>query len=537
MSPDRDIAALLASIRSRPLKPLERVTAARSADKLERMTHEIIEFGWRSAGQSPVSLHPPIPWEDSTTVNRSWAFHLHSWDQIEPVLDAHSHLADDDLLVPVLATVLDWVGRYSSRDGESSFTWYDDAASFAWYDMSVGLRAQRFAYFFDAVVRTDVATDADLEAMWRSLELHAEALADPSEFKSHNNHGFYQAAGLTALATRLPEIDPDGELLMRAGGMLEDMIGRQFGAGGVHLEHSPDYHRMVLGTLVGLRDADLLVSDGIDELIEESEDALAWFVMPNGRLPTMGDSVTRRLGPGTYPSDPDPGDSAVSSFPWRTEFGRWIASGGDEGERPVRRIRGFDDGGYVIARDDSLGSFVLMQAGFHSRTHKHADDLSIVWMERGREILVDAGLFGYLGATPTPGTPEHAEGHWYSDPRRMYVESTRAHNTVEIDGRNHDRIGRTPYGAGLTGCGEQDEILYGSGTVAHGPVNHRRVIVSRPGSWLVVLDRLIDLSLDSHQFRSRFHLHPSVELQAGSGNQVSRLLLEDGTPVTVCQLS
>jgi hypothetical protein len=47
----------------------------------------------------------------------------------------------------------------------------------------------------------------------------------------------------------------------------------------------------------------------------------------------------------------------------------------------------------------------------------------------------------------------------YSDPNRIYVETTRAHNTVEIDGLSHPRRNVQPYGSGLVGWGEQGELI------------------------------------------------------------------------------
>ena len=57
--------------------------------------------------------------------------------------------------------------------------------------------------------------------------------------------------------------------------------------------------------------------------------------------------------------------------------------------------------GWPDVADFDKASYLAQQAGFHSRTHKQADDLSFIWYDRGTEILIDAGRYGYLGRTET----------------------------------------------------------------------------------------------------------------------------------------
>lgn len=55
--------------------------------------------------------------------------------------------------------------------------------------------------------------------------------------------------------------------------------------------------------------------------------------------------------------------------------------------------------------------------------HGHADALSIVLSVAGHEVLVDPGTYAY-----------HTDPEW-----RRYFRSTRAHNTVEVDGQDQSR--------------------------------------------------------------------------------------------------
>jgi hypothetical protein len=105
----------------------------------------------------------------------------------------------------------------------------------------------------------------------------------------------------------------------------------------------------------------------------------------------------------------------------------------------------------------------------------------------------------------------------------MYCESTRAHNTVEIDGTDHDRT-RPPYGSGVTAAGtvgESEPVFYGTAAAPHGAVVHRRAVVMAPGRWLTVLDLIVDRSDTPHRYRQWFHLAADLDaLPDGTGFRV-----------------
>src|SRR5699024_9768774 len=136
---------------------------------------------------------------------------------------------------------------------------------------------------------------------------------------------------------------------------------------------------------------------------------------------------------------------------------------GSTGTKATREMAVYQDGGYAFVRspqpdqpgDLEKSSYLAFSAAFHSRTHKHADDLNVVWYDRGQEVLIDAGRFGY-GELLSEGSPLRRKGFYYAAPERRYVEGTMAHNTLMMDGQNQDRRTRTPYGSGIGECTESD---------------------------------------------------------------------------------
>jgi hypothetical protein len=176
-------------------------------------------------------------------------------------------------------------------------------------------------------------------------------------------------------------------------------------------------------------------------------------------------------------------------------------------------VAAFYDAGYVFAKiqhppSPQIASYFAQIAGFHSRTHKHADHLSFVWMEGQTEILVDAGKYGYAGKT-SPGDKLFNEGFYYSDPKRVYVETTRAHNTVEIDDTDYARKGVKPFGSALRFAAEQNGLVVTACEMR--PlrfVRHQRTIVLKPAQFIMVWDWLTDQEGAEHKFRQWFHLSP-----------------------------
>ena len=493
-----DIDAFRRTRHDAPLPPYEALTGLdRWSVNTYKSAKTIMQDGWTLNQLPTVPLVTPLAWDEVCREDRSWTFQLHSWDFLGHVLAAHSATGERQFIEFALRLVLDWARQYPTRQHESTF---------AWYDMAVGLRAYRLSYVLDVAARADWVDDDTVLTLLEAAIAHADVLADDDVYPDHSNHGFYFAAGQAALGRRFPDIPTMADASKQAGERLAAMLDLQFTDEGVHREHSPDYHRMVFETFSGLVEAGLLIGAGLAERDLAIQESLAWFVLPNGTLARFGDTAEVKLG-------------HVAQSLARHPALRLVATGGQEGSPPGENIRAFPESGYIVFRDGwpapgddvTKYSYLAQTCAFHSRVHKHADDLSFVWYDRGEELLVDAGRYGYLGHTET-GSELWKDGHWYSDPNRIFVESTRAHNTVEVDGRNHPRVGVEPYGSALESWGEWGELQFSVAACSYRSIHHRRVLVLSPSRWLLVLDRLVDADGDDHDFRQRFQLSPSLEL-------------------------
>ena len=163
------------------------------------------------------------------------------------------------------------------------------------------------------------------------------------------------------------------------------------------------------------------------------------------------------------------------------------------------------------AFDDRIS--VLMDCGdlgfLSLAAHGHADSLSLIVRIGGHDVLVDPGTYDYF-----------ADERW-----RRYFRSTRAHNTVEIDGVDQSAM----LGAFLWGdrarsrCTEWAPTERGGRVVGEhdgyarlaDPVVHRRtVVLSDDDAFLTVEDEVV--STGAHDVSQYWHFseHCHVEQTA-----------------------
>lgn len=488
-------------------------------------SNEALSEGWGRREYATLNLFEPIPWVLTDPDLRSWNFYIHSLDMIDALLAAHSQTADRKYLTPALRVGLDWVSTHP-RQAEG-------VSPMAWYDMAVGLRAYRLGYLYQAADQAGLLNEVQKAALWVSLQEHRAELADDANIAFHSNHGYFQVAGQLALGRRFQEVSqPMAALHDQGVHRLRRMLDQQFGVDGVHREHSPDYHRMVADTLLGLVRAGLVEDPELLGRVDAIENALAWFVTPDGTITNFGDSDSRKM---IYSAE-------GASRKWTTPLMRAVASNGATGKGWPRGLRQFPESGYAIVRcpdpvatdDITRDSYLAQTAAFHSRTHKHCDDLSFIWHDGGQPLLVDAGRYGYIGKTET-GSDLWQEGFWYSDPMRIFMESTSAHNTLEFDGLNSQRKGVKPYGSALVqACQKNGIYCIETRCKQHRSIWHDRVLLLRPGQWLVVFDAYTDNLKAPHDVRQWFHLAPGHHaLQVADGYDVG---LKDGSQMALRSL-
>jgi hypothetical protein len=517
---DPDAEFPLPSIGLIELRDRQRQTALLPYDRLDpaawpkpailrEQANAIIASGWSIGSYTEISIEPPVAWEG---YSRSVAFHLNAWDPLSALLAAATVLDDSSYVKVARAAALDWLATFqrpvrSLRTNAELDSTIGRREDFVWYDMAVGQRAYRIAYLLDVSLRDDGDPATDLELLLDGLYFHLAALARPGFFSAHNNHGIYQALGQWAAARRFEHLPAMVAYRELGESRMEQLYDEHFFASGAHKEHSPGYQHMLLETFAGARSSGLLVGEAWETRVGRMEETLAWMIQPDGQQAMIGDTDPRHL-------------AGCEADHYRDAGLLYLATDGTEGRPPHTGVKAYDNAGYVFMRllpdgkrESREASYLAQQAGFHSRTHKHADHLSFVWCDRGRQVVVDPGRYGYAGRTE-PGSQLWEAGFRYSDPNRVYAESTRAHATVEMDELDFPRLWVEPFGSAVVYAGEQQGVAISEcETQPYPNVQHRRILLLRAGDFLLCIDGLMDTTDDLHRFAQRFPLASEWSVQ------------------------
>jgi hypothetical protein len=132
-----------------------------------------------------------------------------------------------------------------------------------------------------------------------------------------------------------------------------------------------------------------------------------------------------------------------------------------------------------------------MDAGPVQGTHSHHEALAFNYYSQGRELIVDSGLNTY----------SHG-------PARDYFQSTLAHNTIAVDGKDQAAGTVRP---GLTATGAGWAYQSGVATVYSG-VTHRRSVLLLAKDLVLVADSVTGTA--THTYDQLWHLFPGAHTRA-----------------------
>lgn len=456
---------------------------------------QIMAEGWRFAEFPPIKIDAETDWLNSAVEHRSWGYHLHTWELMDPVVEEYLSSGSQGHLEWLLDVAVSWAEQCLQADADHTM---------AWYDMSVALRSPRLAGIIHLALEAGVSDDR-MEPLLCLAMAHQDAHVAENSFNSANNHGFYAALGQLCFGRALRVIPGMVGLIEQGAERMRVMARQQFLEDGTHAEHSPDYHRMLLDSFERAIDQQIITDEVVIERIRRASHVLGWFIQPNGTLVQFGDSPSKQMvrAPHVKPLDP---------------VTRFFMSRGNSGRPTDKDLFVSPDAGYAIIRtpapqtisDLAAASYLALAGGFHSRAHKHCDDLSLVWFHRGEEILVDAGRYGY-GAQLPVDSPLRKDGFYYNSRQRQFVESARAHNVVTVDGKNHNRR-RPPFGSGLQRAVKESGVFQIEATAPQDGWSWKRSIHLDPTSGLIVIDDIESESEAEQTYQVYFNFDGDLSL-------------------------
>lgn len=439
--------------------------------------------------------------------------------------------------------------RYAAAAVDQLASWMDQCPpgrGMNWRSpLELAIRAINWTWTYDLIEPSGAMAPAFRARFLDSLDLHLWDIARKfSRGSSANNHLIGEAAGVLIAATRFHgELSNTARLIAESRAILMDEIFAQTYADGCNREQAFGYHLFVTQFFLFAGAAAWRGAQDFPEAYWKQVDKMLQFIArmcEGGTLPAVGDADDGYvLHLGGAAADPQELLACGAALFRRPDFKRaaggyretawWLL--GDEGKarfdavdagaQPDLTPRAFADSGYYLLQYGQPGSaeavsvlFDCGELGFGSlAAHGHADALSFTVRALGGDLLIDPGTFDYFTY------PE-----W-----REYFRSTRAHNTLSIDGVDQS----VALGAFLWGdraearclsfepraerqrvAGEHDGYRRRAD-----PVLHRRTIeLHRATRTIAIVDEL-DMN-GAHHADLHFHFAPRCQLVDQAGNAI-----------------
>ena len=424
-------------------------------------------------------------WDDPDR-GRLWRYHLHYFDDLNA---ANAEVREQ------------WhralIARWVRENGPGLGT--------AWEPYPTSLRIVNWCKWAMACRgRGGVGLDGSALA---SLATQARWLRKRLERHLLGNHLWANAKALAFAGAVFTGEEPTAWL--HAGfGLLERELDEQILSDGGHFERSPMYHAIVLEDLLDLINLsystpECFAAALVGRFGAAASRMLRWLQVmthPDGRIALFNDAAF-----GVAPAVED-----------LAAYARRLAVSAPAGALGALEV--LPDSGYVRMQNERavLICDVAPIGPDHLPAHAHADTLAFELSLDGQRVLVNGGTSTY-----EPGA------------EREHQRATRAHNTVEVDGRDSSevwgafRVARRarPFGV-RWGTEDGRPWLEGSHDGYRrlpGRVIHRRRWLLEPGG-LRIEDALTGRA---HGAVAALHLHPRVRAEA-SGQDGATVLLHLG---------
>jgi hypothetical protein len=253
-----------------------------------------------------------------------------------------------------------------------------------------------------------------------------------------NNHAISEAVGLMTVGLLFPELPGAAGWLDRGKTVLAAEVARQVADDGSYVQHSFNYHRVMMDDLLwALRLAELNSHPLPEVVLDRFTRAMKWLaemVDPiSGSVPNYGANDGASVLPLSCCDYLDYRPTLQAAWyllhrrrllgrgPWDEKM-LWVF--GDQSlaapAEPAVQSRSYAgaDGGYYVLRGPN--SWAMTRCHSFRTRPSQADMLHVDLWHGGRNILRDAGSYMYYCQQPWR--------HWF--------DSTAAHNTVTLDGQD-----------------------------------------------------------------------------------------------------
>ncbi|MGA2061569.1 MAG: alginate lyase family protein [Thermoguttaceae bacterium] len=488
-------------------------------------------------------LPEDIDWQANPHGDPEWKFCLNRHEFLTELGRAYWFTGDEKYTRAHQRILTDWIKKNPPPDmdwllhvpSETSRMHFMKVGT--WRPLTLGIRLYTsFVPCFYSFLNSPLFTGDFLVAMLMSMVEHARHLRlyytrHKSYFNVSPNWGLMESNGLAHMGILFPEFKEASDWREEAMSRLEEQVRMQVLPDGMQVERASGYHLVSTFCLLQILDLALRnkirLSGTYQKVAEKMIDFVMGIMKPHGFYPMLKDGDESDVhGPrASYGLWEDINNLNMledgNDLRWVLKTGGrlfnrpdmlYAATHGKEGKKPEMASVAARDAGFYTMRsgwnnDDLYLVFTCGELGVHDQScvHGHADALSMDVSGFGETLLIDPGRYIYEG------------------PYRVWFKSTKAHNTIAVDGLDSSELAdewmfKTRTKGTLkrwatTQWFDYVDASHDGYRRLNDPVTHRRrVCFIKPHFWLVV-DELT--AKQSHVYDQYFHFAADSELEIG----------------------
>ncbi|WP_226618611.1 heparinase II/III family protein [Cytobacillus firmus] len=450
------------------------------------MNNEIFLFKtWK-----PYKFEGELNWDEDPYDDKTWKFYLHELRVVSFLINAYEITGKSKYLKKAKWFIESWLRKNSTPENSVN--------EWAWSGHGTANRLLNLIYFWSFYKKStliDLNFDKNLTKL---LLQHGEFLANDEHYEDYN-HGIFQDQALLELAVVFPDFEQSKEWLYKSLKRLTARIKKDFTSSGVHKEHSPSYHLLVMKLFLSIKNFmdhyNVSYSEEFKNLFPPMQDYLSVLINEDGTLPLLGDTgLSKALN--------SLKEEEVASDYWLYKYSR-----GAKGKPLDKDFYIYPDGGVAIYKGskEMQGNKVewIFTSAFHSTVHKHADDLSFLLKVDKTNYIVDSGRYNYKE----------------KDPFRRYFRSVFAHNVIAVDGKTYpitrDQVNKSC----ILDYGHNDSFTYVAGKhELYEGITIKRLLLQVHNGPLLIHDKVF--SSEKHTYTQIFNLGKDVTVNKENNQSI-----------------
>lgn len=330
----------------------------------------------------PIVFNKSIDWNyQHPQSSRTYQVYLHSLNIVKDFVQMYLKTSENRYLKNASDIIKNWY-KYNSEYDTKNLAWNEHAASY---------RINNIIYYQEHAEKMRLSSSL----FSKIINDHVGFLNNDLNYKD-NNHGIMMDNSLLLASYYLEDKEKKELILSKIYYRLNYSIQRDFSYKGMHLENSPEYHRLVL-TLLNrskriLNELGRPFSNEIIEVLENAKKLNSVIIKPNRMYPIVGDTgmIIDRKMPKKFIDYVDH-EAGISIFNKKNSESIFNST------------------------------WLLFKSGYQRITHKHLDDLSVNLYLDGHDVFIDSGKYNYEN----------------NNPIRQNIISPAGHSTIYVEDKQY----------------------------------------------------------------------------------------------------